>query len=77
MFDVEVFLKEIAVETVTGEEDAILAGPDDQGNVWSNNFYLTKAIRRGSTRSFRGTATRTTGGSRRTARSPRRSTAMS
>jgi spore coat protein CotH len=44
MFDVELFLKEIAVETVTGEEDAILAGPDDQGNVWTNNFYLTKAI---------------------------------
>lgn len=44
MFDIEVFLKEIAVETVTGEEDAILAGPDDQGNVWTNNFYLTKAI---------------------------------
>lgn len=42
MFDVEVFLKEIAVETVTGEEDAILAGPDEQGNVWTNNFYLTK-----------------------------------
>jgi spore coat protein CotH len=40
MFDVEVFLREIAVETVTGEEDAILAGPDDQGNVWTNNFYV-------------------------------------
>ena len=40
MFDVEVFLKEIAVETVTGEEDAILAGPDEDGNVWTNNFYL-------------------------------------
>jgi len=44
MFDVEVFLHEIAVETVTGEEDGILAGPDDQGNVWTNNFYMTKAI---------------------------------
>jgi hypothetical protein len=40
MFDVEVFLREIAVETVTGQEDAILAGPDDQGNVWTNNFYI-------------------------------------
>jgi spore coat protein CotH len=47
MFDIEVFLKEIAVETVTGEEDAILAGPDDQGNVWSNNFYLTRAPKTG------------------------------
>jgi len=47
MFDVEVFLKEIAVETVTGEEDAILAGPDDQGNVWTNNFYLTRSAATG------------------------------
>ena len=47
MFDVEVFLREIAVETVTGEEDAILAGPDDQGNVWTNNFYLTKVVATG------------------------------
>ena len=42
MFDIEVFLREIAVETVTGEEDAYLAGPDENGNVWSNNFYLYK-----------------------------------
>jgi len=42
MFDVEVFLREIAVETVTGEEDAYLAGPDETNNVWSNNFYLYK-----------------------------------
>lgn len=42
IFDVEVFLREIAVETVTGQEDAILAGPDDQGNVWTNNFYFYK-----------------------------------
>jgi spore coat protein CotH len=47
MFDVEVFLREIAVETVTGEEDAILAGPDEDGNVWTNNFYITKAIKTG------------------------------
>lgn len=47
MFDVEVFLKEIAVETVTGEEDAILAGPDEDGNVWSNNFYLTRVVKTG------------------------------
>jgi spore coat protein CotH len=40
MFDVEVFLRELAVETVCGEEDAILAGPDETGAVWSNNFYL-------------------------------------
>lgn len=40
MFDVETFLKEIAVETICGEEDAILAGPDATGAVWTNNFYL-------------------------------------
>jgi spore coat protein CotH len=40
MFDVETFLRELAVETVCGEEDAILAGPDEDGNVWTNNFYL-------------------------------------
>jgi spore coat protein CotH len=42
-FDLEVFLREIAVETVTGEEDAILAGPDSTNTVWTNNFYLYKA----------------------------------
>ncbi len=42
-FDVEVFLREIAVETLTGEEDAILAGPDETNVVWTNNFYLYKA----------------------------------
>jgi spore coat protein CotH len=42
-FDIEVFLREIAVETLTGEEDAILAGPDATNTVWSNNFYLYKA----------------------------------
>lgn len=41
-FDVEAFLREIAVETVTGEEDAYLAGPDENGAVWSNNFYFYK-----------------------------------
>ena len=40
IFDIEVFLREIAVETVTGEEDAYLAGPDETNTVWSNNFYL-------------------------------------
>jgi hypothetical protein len=46
-FDVEVFLREIAVETVTGEEDAILAGPDETNVVWTNNFYLYKAASTG------------------------------
>lgn len=41
-FDVEGFLREIAVETVSGEEDAYLAGPDENGAVWSNNFYFYK-----------------------------------
>jgi spore coat protein CotH len=39
-FDVETFLRELAVETVSGEEDAYLAGPDENGAVWSNNFYF-------------------------------------
>jgi spore coat protein CotH len=43
MFDVEMFLREMAVETICGEEDAILAGPDELGAVWTNNFYLYKA----------------------------------
>lgn len=42
VFDVETFLREMAVETVSGEEDAYLAGPDENGAVWSNNFYFYK-----------------------------------
>lgn len=40
LFDVATFMREIAVETVSGEEDAYLAGPDENGAVWSNNFFF-------------------------------------
>jgi spore coat protein CotH len=43
VFDVDTFVKEIAIEVITGETDGYLGGGDaNDPTTWSNNFYLYK-----------------------------------
>jgi hypothetical protein len=47
VFDVDVFLNVLAIEIICGEDDGYRSGPDEQGNIWSSNFYLYKNPRNG------------------------------